>query len=148
MINYQPSLKICHRILNGLLSRGFIKNLYKYNLIWQCAVFFAYSSALSSFVATICFSKKICPRASCTLPSGVDAPEVTPMTTFLLGSVSRVVRNFSVTISPSTVLCVMVLSAPIQSARLMWKDRMPAWLGISRRCACYAIIDFTTRIHL
>ncbi|VEU38129.1 unnamed protein product [Pseudo-nitzschia multistriata] len=77
---------------------------------------------------------KIWLRASWTLPSGVEAPEVTPRTTSRSVS-SRVVRNSSVTISPSTVRCVMVLSAPMQSARLMWKDRTPALWGISSRWA-------------
>lgn len=67
----------------------------------------------------------------------VDAPEVTPITTSLSASV---VRNFSVTISPSTVRWVMVLSAPMHSARLMWKDRIPAWCGISRRCAWSIVV--------
>ena len=76
-------------------------------------------------------SKKIWLSESWTAASGVEAPDVTPMTTSCWMSN----RNGSVTISPSTVRCVMVLSAPMHSARLIWKDRMPSNWGISNRCA-------------
>ena len=110
----------------------------------KCYMLSAISSTSPWFISTcfqffvvvaICFSKKICPRASWTLPSGVDAPEVTPITISRSGWFSSVVRNFSVTISPSIVRWVIVLSALMQSARLMWNDRTPACWGISSRCA-------------
>ncbi len=68
---------------------------------------------------------------SCTAASGVEAPDVTPMTTSLLKSRMK----GSVTISPAIVRWVMVLSAPMHSARLMWNERTPAFIGISRRWA-------------
>ena len=73
-------------------------------------------------------------KESCTAASGVDAPDVTPMTTSLLISKMK----GSVTISPVTVRWVMVLSAWMQSPRLMWKERIPAWTGISNK---WAVLD-------
>lgn len=66
-------------------------------------------------------SKKIWLNESWTAASGVEAPDVTP----IVMSFSRSNKKGSVTISPSTVRCVIVLSAPMHSARLMWKDLTP-----------------------
>ena len=82
----------------------------------------------------IFFNKNILLKLSWTALSGVLAPLVTPMTNSLSWfSISSM--NFSVTISPDMVRWVMVLSAPMQSALLMWKERTLAFWGISRRWA-------------
>jgi hypothetical protein len=84
----------------------------------------------------IFFNRNILLKLSCTALSGVLAPLVTPIITSLsCFSISSI--NFSVTISPDMVRCVMVLSAPIQEAVLMWKERTPAFWGISRRWAVF-----------
>ena len=66
--------------------------------------------------------------ASWTTESGVDAPLVTPT----LAGRSSGRKSLVVITSPSTVLCVIVLSSLMHEASLMWYAARPSCTGETR----------------